>query len=328
MNELSSDYERLEFCMGARFTVLASGSSGNAAIFETDQARFLLDGGLTGRELGARMEQVGLNWTQIHGMLLTHTHSDHWNDGAFGRLLKNRATLFCHVAHRDRLMKYSRVFPLLHGEGLVREYQNDDLLTLAPGVSCRPIAVRHDSGPTFGFRLEALCGLFGEAIAMGYASDLGCWDDVIASSLANVDVLAIEHNHDVKLQLRSRRPRRLIHRCLGNEGHLSNLQAAALVKAVLQKSDSDRLKCVVALHLSQECNRPSLASATTRHVLTAMNSDARILTASQDLVTTPVHLGEAKPKRRRANRRSGGARRRKHNDHPRLPGFGPDEMSA
>lgn len=293
--------------MGIRFTVLSSGSGGNASVLETDRFGLLIDAGLTGRELTARLDTAKISWDRIHAMLLTHTHGDHWNDGPLGILYRSKGTLYCNVGHVDYLRRSSRLFPLMEQANQVQFYQNDVALNLAPSLNCLPIAVRHDSGPTYGFRLEASPNLFGDVISIGYASDLGCWDDVTADALANVDVLAIEYNHDVRLQNASRRPRRLIRRVLGNEGHLSNLQAAQLTRAVLERSDADRLQHLVQLHLSRECNRQSIAVAEAATVLDEMESTAKIHTGHQHRPLSCIRVDHVtgRPRKRRASRRSG-----------------------
>ena len=55
----------------------------------------------------------------------------------------------------------------------------------------------------------------------------------MAESLTDVDVLGVEFNHDVAMQKSSRRPEFLIERNLGDDGHLSNIQGAELLEAVL-----------------------------------------------------------------------------------------------
>ncbi|MEO1863192.1 MAG: MBL fold metallo-hydrolase, partial [Verrucomicrobiia bacterium] len=43
--------------MPTRFTVLGSGSAGNASFLETDQTRLLIDAGLSGRQIRLRLAQ-------------------------------------------------------------------------------------------------------------------------------------------------------------------------------------------------------------------------------------------------------------------------------
>ena len=90
-------------------------------------------------------------------------------------------------------------------------------IALAAGMRCRPLPIRHDSGATFGFRLEGTPDLFGNAASLGYVADLGTWDMTLAEGLANVDLLAVEFNHDVAMQYASGRSPALIARVLGDQ---------------------------------------------------------------------------------------------------------------
>jgi hypothetical protein len=81
----------------------------------------------------------------------------------------------------------------------------------------------------------------------------------MADSLADVDILGVEFNHDVAMQKSSGRSAALIARNLGDWGHLSNRQGADLVRSVLRRSSRERVSHLVLLHLSEQCNRPELA---------------------------------------------------------------------
>jgi len=60
-----------------RFTVLGSGSGGNASFLETDQTRLLIDAGLSCRQIRLRLAQMGRSPETLDGILLTHEHTDH-----------------------------------------------------------------------------------------------------------------------------------------------------------------------------------------------------------------------------------------------------------
>src|SRR5262249_32951214 len=159
---------------------------------------------------------------------------------SLAHLRRRGVPLLCHPGHHDTLGLYSPAFAELHAAGLVRAFEPGADFALAPNLRCRALPLRHDGGPTFGFRFEATSALFGRPAALGYAADLGSWDDGLADALADVDVLAVEFNHDVELERLSGRMPRLIARVLGDDGHLSNAQAAALVRAVLTRSPAGR----------------------------------------------------------------------------------------
>ncbi len=109
-------------------------------------------------------------------------------------------------------------------------------------------------------------------------------------SIADVQVLALEFNHDIALQWSSGRSLSLIERVLGDDGHLSNDQASALVDHILGLAGAERLQHLVQLHLSRDCNRPDLAAAAARQVFERRGCECRVQTASQDEPAEPVML--------------------------------------
>src|SRR5437763_8562323 len=175
--------------MVLRFTVLASGSGGNASLVQTENFGVLIDAGLGPRQLAARMKAAGLSWSAVHAVLLTHTHSDHWKDRTLAHLGRRRIPLYCHPDHHTALLTYSPAFPGLLAAGLVRSFEAGEDIALAAGLCCRPLPVRHDGGATFGFRFEGAADLFGLGPALAYAADLGCWDEALAEALGDVDLL-------------------------------------------------------------------------------------------------------------------------------------------
>jgi phosphoribosyl 1,2-cyclic phosphodiesterase len=106
-----------------------------------------------------------------------------------------------------------------------------------------------------------------------------------------VDLLALEFNHDVEMQRSSGRHPMLIARCLGDEGHLSNEQAAELLSETIRRSTARRLRQLIQLHLSRQCNRPSLAQAAAQSVIDAIDLDIAIHTALQDRPSPAFECG-------------------------------------
>jgi phosphoribosyl 1,2-cyclic phosphodiesterase len=291
--------------MGLRFTVLASGSAGNASLVEADGFGVLIDVGLGPRQITSRLAQSGLDWKAINAVLLTHTHADHWKDTTLATLRQRQIPLYCHPDHHTTLRIYADAFGSLLAAGLVKPFSATEEFQPVPRLRCRALPVRHDGGATFGFRLEGTPDLFGKAPALAYAADLGCWDDELVRGLADVDLLAVEFNHDVVMQHASGRGPRLIERILGDEGHLSNEQAADLVRAVLGRSPAGRLRHLVQLHLSRDCNRPALARRVALAVADGLDEPFEVHTAAQDVAGATLHLGfaSAVPVRRRRARR-------------------------
>jgi hypothetical protein len=197
-------------------------------------------------------------------------------------LRRQKILFYCHEIHERELAAWSRSMIDLRQAGLVRLYQGNVTFDFEGGIRCLPLRIPHDSTPTFAFRMEGHADLFGQGPALGYAADLGEWNEELVENFAGVDLLALEFNHDVYLEQTSGRSARLIARVLGEDGHLSNDQAAALIRAVLERGSCERLRHVVQLHLSKECKRPTLARQAARHILQELAPLTRLITARQD----------------------------------------------
>jgi phosphoribosyl 1,2-cyclic phosphodiesterase len=286
--------------MPVQFAVLASGSRGNATLIQSAGAGMLIDVGIGPRAIAKRLESVGSSWDRLSSAILTHTHGDHIDDGTLLGLARRKLPLYCHEGHRDELARHGG-FQMLAQQDLVRFY--DDRPFLAPtGLRIEPIELSHDGGPTFGFRIESRSKRRGSPVAVGYLADTGCWSDAMAEMLAEVDLLGVEFNHDVEMQRLSGRSPYLIARNLGDRGHLSNDQGAALIAAVLARSSKSALRHVVLLHLSQQCNLPDLALGAARQAIRGTRRRINVHAARQS-PAFPNLLVE--PRRRRTSSASG-----------------------
>lgn len=283
--------------------MLGSGSAGNASLLEVAGFGLLIDCGLGPRVLAERLAAVGLSWQAVSACLITHTHRDHWNALTLAHLCRLKIPLVAHTRHHQA-MSVRGEYPPLERAGLVREFAEKDRLYLTPLLTCLPVQVPHDSEPTFAFRFE------GPGWALGFASDLGHVTSSLVAAFAGVDALAVEYNHDERMQRSSGRPRLLINRVLGDDGHLSNAQAAELTRTVARSSGSGGLRHLIQLHLSRDCNRPDLAAKAGRAALERDAPLADVTTATQFHPTTPLTLTP----------RAVAAPRRSHQ--PALPGLG------
>lgn len=281
--------------MSVQFAMLASGSRGNAAWLRCGGSGLLIDLGLRPRAMAERLGSVGGGWRGLSGALLTHTHGDHVSDAALLGLARFRVPLMCHEGHLPRLGRLGS-FERLGRLGLLRPYDERPFLT-ACGARVEPIPLSHDGGPTFGFRIEVRPGRRGPCVVLGYVADTGCWRDATADSLGDADLLAVEFNHDVRLQRCSGRHPALIARNLGDRGHLSNEQGAGLVAEVLRRSRSGAVRHLVLLHLSEQCNHADLATAAARGVVRAAGVRLPVHAARQEVASAAAVVA---PRRRRS----------------------------
>jgi phosphoribosyl 1,2-cyclic phosphodiesterase len=301
----------------ARFTVLASGSSGNASLLEADGFGLLIDCGLHPRFLTARLQSIGTSWERVSAVLLTHTHTDH--------LRSRRIPLYGHPDHFTQLECAAPAFASLRTAGLARAYLEATPFELSKQLTCRPLRVSHDSLPTFGFRIDGRDGGPDPAWAIGYAADLGCGSPEIIDAFAGVDILALEFNHDEMMERRSKRPRFLKDRVMGDRGHLSNSQAAEIATAIASCSGEGFPRHLIQLHLSRECNTPELASTAGREALAVLSPTTEIITARQDAAAKTILLARRPNSATRAVARAARPAPKRRIVQPSLPGFDSSE---
>ena len=60
-----------------KFTVLGSGSTGNAVLISSETTNVLVDAGLSAKEIVKRLHVVGIKPSDLDAVLITHEHSDH-----------------------------------------------------------------------------------------------------------------------------------------------------------------------------------------------------------------------------------------------------------
>jgi phosphoribosyl 1,2-cyclic phosphodiesterase len=84
----------------ARFTVLSSGSKGNATVVSSGHTRILVDAGLSCRELFRRMKLAGEDPGSLDAIVITHEHVDHINGLAVTARKLGIPVYFTEATHR------------------------------------------------------------------------------------------------------------------------------------------------------------------------------------------------------------------------------------
>jgi len=245
-----------------RFCCLGSGSEGNSTVVEAGDGvgvtRVLLDNGFNVRQLRGRLARAGLDIDDLDAIVLTHEHSDHVG-GVRGLLRQAPLPVYC-SAGTARAASLETVFT----EVVAGECVAIGALRLVP------YAVSHDAE-------EPLQYVLGDGNRrLGVLTDVGAPGEDALNALAGVDALLLECNHDVDMLRACAYPPFLKARILGDHGHLSNLQAADL----LRRLDRRRLQLVAAAHLSRRNNHPRLAQAALATVVGCADDD--VLVADQD----------------------------------------------
>ena len=286
--------------------VLASGSSGNAAVVENvvTGAGVLIDCGICKRDFLSRCDQAGFDPARIEAAFVTHEHGDHVK--GLGVVLRGLAKLGCQppiyvahgcVANSDALAKVAEAFEVRElaaaaGAGATAgadvgaiEAAARASVIEAAGMRVIPFASSHDAAASFGFRIEDAA----DGDAIGYLTDSGIVTAQAHAALRDVRILALESNHDPKMLAAGPYPYVIKQRIASNSGHLSNGQAAAELGTLVAESRTAGLRLpqtVVAMHVSQNNNDYSLARRTLEAALGKADCHAETLCGYQARLTT------------------------------------------
>lgn len=230
--------------MPVRLTILGSGSNGNCAYLETDQARILIDAGFSGRQIRERLAQIGRAPEGLQAVVVTHEHLDHVR-GLTALSAKLQIPVYCNRFTHEAIEQQ------LEAKVPCRLFMTGASFDIGD-VHVETFPVPHDAQDPVGFLLRT------PAVTLGVLTDLGHATKLVIERVRCANVLLLETNHDVRLlQDDPHRPWSVKQRILSRHGHLCN-EAAAEVAETIVSAD---LRHLYLGHLSRECNRPELALA-------------------------------------------------------------------
>ena len=262
--------------MPARLTILASGSSGNSAYLETDEARLLIDAGLSARQIRQRLLGIGRTPENLSAILITHEHTDH-TQGLGALAAKLQLPVYCNRLTKEAIeLQFKTRFAFrLFATGA--SFEVGDVLV-------DTFSVPHDACDPVGFLLRT------PSANVGFLTDLGHATKLVIERVRPSHVLVLEANHDVKmLQDDTRRPWSTKQRILSRHGHLSNDTAAQVAQEVV----SAELRQLYLGHLSSDCNRPELAQQVVSRTLARLGAiHVRVEATSPNVPGPTLSLGQ------------------------------------
>lgn len=224
-----------------RLWMLGSGSGGNAVLLESEGSRVLIDAGFPARTLARRLALLGVAPGSIEACVMTHEHSDHVKGAA--------------VASRKWGWK---LYASGGTAGRCPELQEAGVTTFAAGDSISlsrmdvmTMRTPHDCAEPVGAVVTARSS----GVRAGICYDIGHVSDSVRTLCQDVDLLVIEANHDEGMLRAGPYPYVVQQRIAGRNGHLSNREAAGLMR----DSVSRTLNHVVLAHLSEKCNDHGIA---------------------------------------------------------------------
>jgi phosphoribosyl 1,2-cyclic phosphodiesterase len=249
--------------MAMRFCILGSGSSGNAALLVTENARVLIDAGFSARKLGTLLAAVGESLDRIDAVFLTHEHGDHCA-GIDGLKKFPRIQIFANAATARAVQSGLEHRPEWQIFQTGARFRFRDL-------EIESFAVPHDAQEPVGFRFT--CGaeddLFSPRRSVAVLTDLGYAPQNVHECIRHCEVIMVEANHCPELlKADTRRPWSTKQRISGRHGHLSNAAVSELLATVA----SPKWRRIFLTHLSRECNSRAAVELALANVRTTLSS--------------------------------------------------------
>ena len=243
-----------------KFTVLGSGSTGNAVLISSGTTNVLVDAGMSAREILRRLADMGVSHSELNGVLVTHEHSDH-----IGGLRVLLGTVKCPVyiskitedaffdtraggPNGDSESSKRRAALKDRSEEIesTREFRIGD-------IDFEPFSVPHDAADNFGFVAKK------DGVKVATLMDFGHISDLIKEKLRGCDAIVVESNHSRDmLRACSVYTWDLKQRIMSRTGHLSNEDLSDW----LTNDFDGSARHIVLAHLSQRANEPHLARIT------------------------------------------------------------------
>ena len=248
-----------------RFTVLGSGSTGNAVLISTERTNVLVDAGLSAREILRRLAAVGVDQQRLDAVLITHEHGDH--AGGLRVLLNSiDCPVYISRATEDSYYCTRKTNGSGESEGVRRrqglknrtvEISSEKEFRIGD-IDFDAFRVPHDAADNFGFVAKH------DGVCIATLMDFGHITPLIKQKLNGCDAIIIESNHSRDM-LRTCPVYTwdLKQRILSRNGHLSNEDLGDW----LTNDFDGSARHIVLAHLSQRANEPHLALLMARTAL-------------------------------------------------------------
>ena len=210
----------------------------------------LFDAGISGKSAQQRLADAGGDIREVDALIISHDHRDHI---ASAGIFQRKFGLTMHITRPTLTAAASRC-PL--GQlGRIRHFESGKSFTVGD-VRIYSVPTPHDAADGCCFVVEA------EGRRLGILTDLGHVFSGLADVMETLDALLLESNYDPVMLRSGFYPAFLKARIAGPHGHLSNDEAATLVK-----NHGRRLNWLCIGHLSDENNTPELALTTNRKII-------------------------------------------------------------
>lgn len=222
---------------------LASGSNGNAFFIRTGTDCFLVDAGISCKQICLRLQQIQHHIDEIKGIFITHEHSDHTRGL---RVLLNRFPIPVYITEKT----YNRLPDVIDAQHF-HFIESADRITINNTV-IQSLPKSHDAVD------PSLFSLYYKDKKISAVTDSGHACDNVIEAIKDANIVFLESNYDETMLWEGGYPYFLKQRVSGEHGHLSNAAAGELIL----NHASPGLEYVLLSHLSENNNTPDIALQT------------------------------------------------------------------
>ncbi|MGP4073702.1 MBL fold metallo-hydrolase [Piscibacillus sp. B03] len=237
--------------MTLQFSVLASGSTGNAFYIGTNKTKLLVDAGLSGKKVEQLLTDVEINPHELDGILVTHEHSDHIKGVG---IVARRFNLPIYANEKT----WSAMEPHIGKLSSEQKFQFDmECVKTFGDIDVESFGVSHDA-------IDPMFYVFHhEGKKVSVLTDTGYVSERMKKTVENSNAILFESNHDVGMLQMGGYPWNIKRRILSDKGHVSNEDAAIAMLDVI----GDQTKHIYLGHLSQDNNMIDLARMSVEQIL-------------------------------------------------------------
>lgn len=261
--------------MTLRFSVLASGSTGNAFYIESNQEKLLVDAGLSGKQLDRLFGEIDVDPSTLTGILVTHEHGDHIKGlGIIAR--KYNLPIY---ANEKTWKAMDRSIGKL---SLDQKFHfNMEEVKSFGDIQVESFGVSHDAAEPMFYTFR------NNNKKVALVTDLGYVSERIKKTIEGADAYIFEANHDVGMLRMSGYPWSVKRRILGDSGHVSNEDCGLALSDVI----GNETKRIYLAHLSQDNNMKELARMSVDHILQERGIDLDIFDTDPSTPTALYEVG-------------------------------------
>jgi phosphoribosyl 1,2-cyclic phosphodiesterase len=254
------------------FCPLASGSKGNCIYVGTDEVKILIDAGISGKAVQVRLQQIGVDISDIDAILVTHEHTDHIL-GLKTLAFKLGIPVFANSGTAHGIAHY------FHSKPKLKIFSTGEIFEFGD-LEIHPFTIQHDTIDPVGFTIKT------PNLKLGFCADIGFVTTLVQQHLKECDYLYIEANHEPSMVHACSRPMLYKQRVLSRTGHLSNEACGKLLCDVAHSN----LKKVHLAHMSSECNAPEKALSVIGELLQQQGISLDLAVAPQHTICQPIHF--------------------------------------